>query len=255
MKSSLLIAFLLALIAAPAAGKSNIPPTDAGQIVLLVNALEPELTHTHLGVTAFTNYENKIPNDWKLSATIEGRARELLTGTGYRVVVASVPDEQLQMIRSRRHVKMGWSSARPSPDFAKWLEAEMSAQGATVAIILGTYRRKFAFNVPVSYEGYGVMSMHGKTPKHAYLFANVYASVFSGEPLGIAEGASFNESDCRAILKPNEIAVDSFESLSADLLAPYRQTIEALAGQRLKQDLTASGLIAGEVEKCTVPIS
>lgn len=253
-RRSMLIALLLTLISAPVTAKSNIPPTGPGQVVLVVNVMEPELTNSHLGATAFTNYQKKIQNDWDLPATVERRADELLTDAGYRVVKASLPDEWLRMIRNRKHVKMGWSSARLSPEFAKWLESEMSVQGATVALILGTHSRPFAFNVPVSYEGYGVMSMHGKKPKHAHLFANVYASVISGQPLGFAQETRFNDSECRKVLPSANIAVDTFENLSAQLLAPYRETIETLAAWRLKQDLVTAGLIPGPIEKCIVAI-
>lgn len=251
-KILVLIALLLTATAVPVAAKSNIPPTDSGQVVLVVNALEPDLTNAHLGATAFTNYQKNIQNHWSLPATLERHAGELLTGAGYRVVSASVPNDRLQMIRDRKHIRMGWSNARLNPDFATWLGSEMAVQGAIVAIILGTHSRPFAFNVPGTYEGYGVMSMHGKKPKHAYLFANVYAAVISGQPLGFAQETKFNDSNCRTVLPSAEIAVDSFENLSAELLAPYRQAIEALAERRLKLDLVSSGLIPGKIEKCIV---
>lgn len=218
--------------------------------VLLINVMESDLTHSHLGVTAFTNYQNALPNDWNLPGWTGERASSILAEAGWEVVAIQPPDERAKAIRDNRYIKTGWTKSRLEAGFGQWLDGEMKANRASSALILRTVERRFPPDLPVFYSGYGVMSMHGKIPKRAFLFANVAAVPIAADTFEVGRGVRWRDSDCRVRLDPTEIAVDSYENLTATHLAPYREEIQSLMETRLRQDLIAASLLPGEVESC-----
>ena len=250
-----LCAFVALLLAVPFAVASQGDETgveEQSDTILLINILEPELTHSHLGVTVFTNYENRLLNDWELAPWAEQRVVSLLSDVGKRVVVIDAPEERANAIRTYKYAKTGWTKTRLEPGFAQWLAGEMAANDASSALILRSARRRFPPDLPVFYSGYGVMSMHGEVPKRPFLFANVVLVPIAGDTFELTQGVLQRDSDCRERFDPTEIRIESYENLSAGDVEPFKDRIKGLFEKRIRQDLIAAGLLPGEFEKCTV---
>lgn len=227
-------------------------PGDDREVVLLLNVLGPEITNSHLGLTAFTNYENKLANDWNIPGLAAGQLENILSEGTYRAVTIDVPKERLAAIQNGKYIKTGWSSFKLEPGFASWIWAEMDKAGASKALILHDYARKYSFDTPVSYSGFGVMSLAGKVPKHAFLHGNVGVRVIDRGPGPINFGPNMGDTDCRVKFDASSIKVDDFEHLTAGDLAPFREKIESIIEMRVRQDLTYAKLIPGDLVKCKV---
>ena len=250
-KLCVFVALLLAMPAVASQG-DGMEVEAQPDAILLINVLEPELTHSHLGVTAFTNYENSLPNDWGLASWAEQRVVSLLSNSGKRVVVIEAPEARANAIRNYKYAKTGWTKTKLEPDFAQWLAGEMAASDASSALILRSVQRRFPPDLPVFYSGYGVMSMHGKVPKRAFLFANVVLVPVAGDTFELGQGVLRRDSDCRERFDPTEIRIESYENLTAGNVEPFKDRIKGLFEKRIRQDLIAAALLPGELEKCTV---
>ncbi|HRN63117.1 MAG TPA: hypothetical protein PLF73_11710 [Luteimonas sp.] len=246
------VALMFATSSVIAAEDDAIVETGEADAILLINVLEPELTHSHLGVTAFTNYENKLPNDWRLDSWAEQLVVTLLSDAGKRVAVIEAPEDRAEAIRNYKYAKTGWTKTRLEPGFAGWLKGEMEANEASSALIVRSMQRRFPPDLPVFYSGYGVMSMHGNAPKRAFLFASVSVVSIAGDTFELGQGVLLRDSDCRERFDPGEISIESYKDLAPEHIEPYRERIKALMERRVRQSLTSAGLLPGEVEKCVV---
>lgn len=246
------ILICLCLVVMPAAQAQSLTQSKDGsaRIILLINALDDDLTHSHMGVTAFTNADNHISNNFGLPQSIATQTIRLLAPVSSNVVELSVDAGHLETIRSREYFSMGWSKPKLKADFAQWLRSEMTRYGASDAVMLIHYPRAFSPMGGPSYYGYGIMSMHGNPPKFAAIFANVSAIVISSNGMSVSRGARFRDSDCRRVLPAATTASMQLDKLSAPDLAPFRDEIEALAMRRVEQDLVESGLLPGHLRRC-----
>ena len=218
--------------------------------VLLLNVIESDVTNSHLGVTIFSNYEKKLANDWDIPGWASQQVTELFRQGGYRVVALAVPEDRVAAIRSYKHTRTGWSKFKLEPGFASWLWAEMDKAGAGHAFILQDFAKQYAFDVPVKYSGYGVVSLHGKQPRQAFLYANIGSHFVTRGQVELPNGVRNGDADCRIKFDPSEIAVDDYEQLAVSDLVPYREKIESIILRRIRQDLTFARLIPGAFEKC-----
>ena len=246
-----LLPILLLLASGGSLAQESVKQPDAdAKVVLLLNVVEADVTNSHLGTTIFTNYEKKLGNDWNVHEWTGQRVAELFSEGGYRVVTLKVPEDRVEAIRSYKYVKTGWSAFKLEPGFANWLWAEMDRAGATHAFVLQDFAKQFAFDVPVKYSGYGVMSLHGKKPKRAFLYANVGSHFIMRGQAELPKGVRAGDADCRLALDVSEIQVQDFEELTANDLLPYREKIQGLIEKRIRQDLTFAKAIPGDFVKC-----
>jgi hypothetical protein len=243
---------VLALLALGSRAQDGSPEADVAKPrVLLVNTVGTAMTHSHLGVTAFSTSDRALEGNWGIDATARDAATGMLENAGYDVVPADAASVPAKMYRADL---LSWT-AKPAltAEFSTWLRSRMQEADAPVAVVLDTYGRNFAPNLYVQYSGYGVMSVHGDPPKHAWVFANVRAlgwSRDSAKPLPLAR---FRDTDCRAPVDVASLGSSSFKDWTADTLAAYKPALEDLVRRRIRQDLTAAGLLQGNVEKCVLP--
>src|SRR5690606_3497578 len=104
------------------------------QRVLVVNLVEPELTQSHLGLTAFSTSERKIDNDWAMGAYAMESVSTLLAAAGYESLPASTEGRPDKVFKN----PMATWSAKPAfqKDFASWLKAAMQETDAAHAVVL-----------------------------------------------------------------------------------------------------------------------
>lgn len=224
----------------------GIDANSAGKI-LLINLIEPELTHSHVGYTAFGTYENKISNDWGLSQRLEDRVKESLEYEGYTVQQIQLPEDLAEEVLKSSFLTLEDRGIRARA--LPLLEAEMEHADADIVVVLRTY----AATLPATFTknaGYGLLTMHGQKVGLAFLYANVAAEVIRGRPVSALPRPRPRESECKLYFKTSEIQLDSFKSMQASDLLPYRSAIEMLAQERMQQDLTFSKLLRGEFKPC-----
>ena len=101
------------------------------QRVLVVNLVEPELTQSHLGLTAFSTSERKIDNDWAMGVYAMESLATLLAAAGYESLPASTEGRPDKVLKN----PMATWSAKPAfqKDFASWLKAAMEETDAAHA--------------------------------------------------------------------------------------------------------------------------
>ena len=243
---------VLALLALGARAQEANPGTDAAKPrVLLVNTVGTAMTHSHLGVTAFSTSDRVLEGNWGIDATARDAAIGMLETAGYDVVPSDAGSIPAKMYRADL---LSWT-AKPAltADFSTWLRSRMQEANTDVAVVLDTYGRYFAPNLYVQYSGYGVMSVHGDPPKQAWMFANVRALAWSRDSPKPLPLAKFRDTDCRARVDVASLGGASFKAWTADTFTAYKATLEDLVRRRIRQDLTAAGLVPGVVEKCTLP--
>lgn len=243
---------VLALFALGAWAQDGNPGAGAARHrVLLVNTVGTAMTHSHLGVTAFSTSDRVLEGNWGIDATARDAAAGMLETAGYEVVPADAASAPAKMYHADL---LSWT-AKPAltAEFSTWLRSRMQEANADVAVVLDTYGRYFAPNLYIQYSGYGVMSVHGDPPKLVWMFANVRAlgwSRDSPKPLPLAK---FRDTDCRARVDVASLGGASFKDWTAQTFAAYKAPLEDLVRRRIRQDLTAAGLLQGSVEKCVLP--
>src|SRR5450432_1598456 len=226
--------FLLAGCASqPTFPKANVVSNST---IGIVNALSPEISNVHLGVTVFNTYKNKIPNDWGLDQKSFAIVKTLLEKNGYRTVAISVPQQDLDSIREEQDYgdadRGGLNSA-----WAGKYRRLIAENGLTDIIVL---REHIEHMVSIGdnnpYHGYGISSTHGKIPSSAHLFTTVLADVIGGDPAHrtVAHCLGWDPID------PSSIPVDDFENIKISDLASSRSAIESLVEKKLRFDLTNS---------------
>ena len=251
MKLRWLSMLMLLLPWAHSAAQEPVPVSgiDAADKVLLVNLIEPELTHSHLTNTMFGTYENKVSNDWGLDRSLNDMVRKSLEGEGHVVQEFQLTDEL-----SKEVLKSSFLSTPPGgrgvrSQVVPLLAAQMEQAGASTMVVLRTYATPLPLMI-VNNSGYGLLTMHGQKTGFAFLYANVAAEVIHGKPPVVAPRPKPKKSECKLHFKPSEIHVDSFKEIQAADLVPYRSAIETLAEERLLQDLMLAGLVKGEFRAC-----
>ncbi|MEF9977780.1 MAG: hypothetical protein RR969_01470 [Thermomonas sp.] len=249
---SRILAVVALLLASCVVSAQQLAPQAAAddKTVLLLNVIESDVTNSHLGVTVFSNYEKKLANDWDIPGWASQQVTDLFQQGGYRVIALAVPADRVAAIRSYKHTKTGWSKFKLEPGFASWLWSEMDKAGAAHAFILQNFAKQYAYDVPVKYSGYGVLSLHGKQPRQAFLYANIGSHFVSRGQAELPNGVRNGDADCRIKFDPAAIAVDDYERLAIVDLLPYRERIQSIILRRIRQDLTFAKLIPGDFEKC-----
>lgn len=249
-RAFLLLLFLCSFTGVVHAQDTPVGNGGDGKTILIVNAMPSEISNWHLGLTIFSNYDKKLENDWGVPARTEARLVSRLESAGYRVVHLDLADDRADEIRRGDYIKAGWSKLKLAPTFAAWLWSEMDKAGVDEALVLSTYSRKFDFNVPASYAGYGVVSTAGKIPVRAYLFANVSLRRLHRGQVELPARAKPLDMDCRIDFDPKSLGVSDYSNLSAADLASLRSPLEGMINKILEQEIVAVGLTAGEPERC-----
>lgn len=249
MKARWLSMWMLLLPWAHSAAQEPVPISgiDVVNKVLLVNLIEPELTHSHIAYTMLGTYENKISNDWGLDRRLNELVRKSLEDEGHVVQEFQLTDELTKEVLKSGFLTPGGRGVRSQ--VIPLLAAQIEQAGAGTMVVLRTYATPLPLMI-VNNSGYGLLTMHGQKTGFAFLYANVAAEVIRGKPSVVAPRPKPKKSECKLHFKPSEIHVDSFEAIQAADLAPYRSAIETLAEQRLLQDLILAGLVKGEFRAC-----
>jgi hypothetical protein len=239
MKWALALLFLLQ--AGFANAQQTQPPTSGtkGRVVL-VDRVEPQLTHNHLGVTIFSTAESKIDNDWHIERFAVDSATSLLRDAGYDVVEVSADSMPADGAGGSRKA---WVQA-----LTDWVRRQLRTNGASYVVFLGSITRPYGPMVNGGYSGYGVMSQMGDPPKRVWIYSNVGASAWSGEqPKEIRKHGWYH--DCRKQVDESALGSGSFKEWTAETLLPERDGIKALVTDSLRQDLISLGLLPESGEK------
>lgn len=247
MKPVVLCVFVLALLAAVASPMAGAQPAS-GKRVLVVNLIEPELTLSHLGFSAFTTSERKLENDWSIDAHAMDVVTRLLAGAGYEAVTVESKARPEKVLKH----ELATLSGKPTltREFAAWLRGAMESVDTEQAIVLQTYGREWSPMTYAEYSGYGFNSTMGDPPKHVWIFANVRALVAPRATLKLAKGMSPRDSDCRVEIDARGIAGGSMKAWTVQAFKPHQEALRGLVERRLRQDLASAGLLAGPAERC-----
>lgn len=249
-----MIAILSMLLVAPFVQAQSVDQCagSAGKVVLLVNLVEPQATHSHLGVTAFSTSDRRLEGEWGFDRIVAETATRMLEEAGHRVIPAGQQSMPADRLGSTWFPESGLAKPKLRPEFVAWMKAERDQAGGEAVVLLRTYGRPYGPMINAYYTGYGVMSIHDDPPKHVFLFANVLANVLSGDSFVPEKIAKFRDNDCRERIDATSLGTMSFKTWSADTFKAYLPGIATLAGKRIRQDLTAAGLIPGVVERCAL---
>jgi len=202
--------------------------------IVIVDRVEPQLTHNHLGVTIFSTSESKIDNDWHLDRFAAEAATSLLREDGYDVV--EVSPESMPVADSRKLSKVELQV------LIGWVRKQLQVNGAANVVFLDSATRPYGPMVNGGYSGYGVMSQMGDPPGRVWVYSNVGVSAWSGEPPSWVRKHGWYH-DCRKRIDERALGSGSFKLWSADTLLPERDAIKALIVDSLQQDLISLGLL------------
>ena len=218
--------------------------------VLIVNLIGPELTQSHLGITAFSTSERKIQNDWAIDVYAGDVLSSLLAGAGYESVPGSIEGRPERVLKNPM---TSWSG-KPAfqHEFAAWLQGAMTETNAAHAVVLQTYGRAWGPSTYAEYSGYGIGSTMGESPKHVWVYANVRALVVTDANSKPLASTRLRDSDCRVAIDVVTLPDGHFNQWTAEALKPYEATLRAVVERRLRQDLASAGLTNEFVEPCRV---
>jgi hypothetical protein len=247
-----LAVLLSAVIVVPVtvwAGKPSLLPP---QTVLLINGIDAELSHSHMGVTAFSTSDRKIDNDWNMPEAYTSAAERMLTEAGHMVRRVEPPIEMFKALGDATFMKTGWSDhARVRPQYANWFKAEMVRHGATVVIVLWAHRQWLGQpGSGPTYQGYGFFSSLGDPPLTAALHANIGVIAVSGEKLVQLPTPSAVRSRCYLKLPFESLGKSSVKDVSAAELLPHREALIGIGERSIHVGFEVAGLIAAPAPGC-----
>jgi len=206
----------------------------------VVNALDPELSNVHLGVTVFTTYSKKLFNDWHLDRQAEASVTSGLRSAGYEVIPVSIDRHDREAIRAENDIDDDAASGLQTA-WANSYRSLMTGENRLEAIVV-LRERILPMTVkgsPNTFSGYGISSVHGKIPKSAHFFVTATAEVIGGDP----PHRSVDLCSGWQPLDTTRVAVEDFADISAADLNFLRPEMELMLVRKLRFDLANSGLV------------
>ena len=229
-------------------------PNTPGQTIVLISALESELTHTHMGATAFGNEERLLANEWGLAAVFADYAQKQLIDAGYSVERVDPPAQIRAAIVDGSFMKMGWSKASVRPSHAAWFKDEMQKHGATVVVVVKSYGLWFMSGKTPTYKGYGLHTLFGDTPKQSYLHANIGAFAIYGDKLVEARTSRAVDLTCEVAVPFERFGKSNKDGIDDDALLPFRDTMRRIGERSIRLNLTDAGLLRGPLPECDIQL-
>lgn len=202
-----------------------------GARVGVVSLLQPEITNFHLGFTAFTNFNKRLPNDWNLDQSALTFVKSSLKGAGYEVVDVRLTEQMASGIVKEED----WSDQNYSGLDKEWAVnyRDLIAENHLDALVVLREKILYMGDGRYTYHGFGVFSAHV-----AELFASTTADVISGDP----PHRSIDQCVTGKLFEKTRVPVDVSDMQPADV--PWmKPELEALIQQKLAFDLGTSGLI------------
>lgn len=216
--------------------KAQVP---RGATIGILSTLQSELTNAHVGVTAFTTFNKRLANDWKLDETGLRDARSLLQSAGYRLVDIPLSADLRDALRREEDR----SSLNDSGLDGRWSAryAEILHDNHLDALVV--LREEIQRDRPESsngWHGYGLFSGN-----IAELFVTATADVIAGSPIHrtiawCVVGRRIDKA---------RIAIEDWADIRPSDVPWMREELEVLMREKLEFELASSGLIAS-AQKC-----
>jgi hypothetical protein len=188
----LLVLSLLALAACATTSPVPTGPVMANRVGL-VNLVQPQLTHSHVGVTMFGNEAKRVePQQLRAPEYLAQKLGEALQARGVELVPVELPPELAEA--GERFVSMRWSTYSVREEYAAALRELMQSRGLDVLWVV----ESSAWQDPIGQstvivEGHGLYTRRvlGDDLPHAYAFLWGYG--LQAESLAVVGAAGVRE--------------------------------------------------------------
>ncbi len=217
--------------------------------VIVVNAIEDDILHGHVGLTVFTNYRNAIENDWSLSDYSESLVTRWLSEAGYVVVNVELPETMKQTVINGDHTGTP-TVFHLNHQLRTWVDQQLQTARADALVLLQTSASAMLEDVGPKPRGIAVRTAHGSPPSMAVLSLHLDGPVYYGSPPTFAHLPASALRNCRLVLEPSQFGLDDWKKLSAEHLAAFKEPVLDMAARSLDAYLKSSGLLSGTIEGC-----
>ena len=204
MKSYMLkasVALFLFIITSCSAGfkpsplpRYEFPPNTR---VGIINMVEDDMTHVHVGTTVFNNFSKKYEVDFKFSQHVENElARNIQDNCQFEV--EQIPPTPLLLEHKNRLIKVSKTEKRAiiNPELASEFSLLANKYNADVFFIMRTYRMQDFIADSVEYlEGYGLYTRSILGLSGAFAYANLIIQGVYTHPPTFIGGEDFNYKD------------------------------------------------------------
>lgn len=215
-RACLLCVILLLLIGCATTPRPalNLPNNST---VGIINLIDNEATHTHIGTTAFNNFEKKYPVSWDFPQKIEKELTNIIkSSTGYNVI--SIQPSKIISENESKLIDMTWN-LKINSELVPEIKNIMQQNKVDVLLIIRDFKGEDYFTGTGKYlKNYGLFTRSFLVLKSSYAYAYSNILGFYGNPPQYVGGAWLNE---HALLKdfkfPSNLKaldIDEFNSLS-----------------------------------------
>jgi hypothetical protein len=255
LRAALLVIVAGALGCAGAPARLELSP---GARIGILNLLEAEVIHIHVGVLRFDGFTNSIDVDWDIPGFISRNIEaELRSRGGYTIVpLAGGADSDPQQRMSRAILRT--SNWRMAGELRAFLEAAAVEQQLDAVITVSSFSSNarpqescFAIGKEdVNTRGYGLFTWQRVLSRVsermpfgqniASPFANIIVAVFQAKPASLA-GAG--EAPCSNVTLQGFPLEGDLRQLSPEVMRELRAQIELLAAEAARLGLRRAGLV------------
>lgn len=235
----LLVPFVMAAV--------SLPSTTPGTVksVAIVNEIATDAMHTHIGITAFGNFEHVMPNDWGIPSFTEQAIRDTLQEHDITATSITLDAADHDLILGGQCYSK-WNG-RFKEECQERFRALLDRLHVDALITLSDYETRDMYtDSPNRVKGYGVFSRGGKRPKLSLVYAHIAMGIVGGNPTQPLRGAGCTSTE----MESGRPWPKDAEALTLEDLAWARPVLEGLVKRRVHDSLVASGLIAGTFEEC-----
>jgi hypothetical protein len=241
--SCLLCIILLSLIGCATTPRQalNLPNNST---VGIINLIDNEATHTHIGTTVFNNFEEKYPVSWDFPQKIEKELiNKVRSSTGYNVIVIQ-PSKTISENESEL-IDMTWN-LKINSELIPEIKNVMQQNKVDVLLIIRDFKGEDYFTGTGKYlKNYGLFtrSFLGLKSSYAYAYSNILG--FCGDPPKYVGGAWLNE---HALLKDFKLP-SNLKALDIEKLNSIAPLVTNKIPEFAAEALDRTGLKPIEIEK------
>jgi hypothetical protein len=254
-RALLLVMMAAALGCAGAPARLELPQ---GARIGILNLLEPEITHIHIGSLRFDGFTNSIEVDWDIPGFIARRIEADLRAQGRHTLIPLAADAAAdwRQAMSRAVVRsVGWRMAGELRGFVETAAAEQQLDAVITVSSFNSNARPqegcFAIGKEeVVTRGYGLFTWQRALSRVserlpfgqniASPFAHIMVAVFHAKPAALA---GFGEAPCSNVTLQGFPWEGDLRRLSPEVMRELRPQIEQLAADAARAGLRRSGLV------------
>ena len=251
---------LIMLAAVGCAGSSPVRlEMPSGARIGILNLLEPQMTHVHVGSLRIDSFTNVYPVEWNLPAYLNRTiANELRAHGSYALIPLAVNAEAGRKQSISKDIASTVNAWMPG-GLRAYLQQVVEENGLDAVISVSSYDSglwegdvcfKIGKNDVISTQGYGLFTraralsgLSGLLPvgqNQAAPYANIVVAVFRARPVALAD---YGQAPCSKDMLPDFPWNSGLQVLNPAVIQKVRPYVERLGAEAVRAGLEKAGIV------------